>query len=294
MRFLFLIATCISICIIFNSNTEISPGNPEKEILYGKDLIARTAYYLGPKGKIATLSNGMNCQNCHNNAGTKPYGLSLTAVAATYPQFMARTNSVLSIAGRINGCFQRSLNGKTLDTTSKEMKAMVAYIKWLGQDAVKGQKPAGSGIIKLAYMDHGADTLKGRAVFMLKCMVCHGANGGGVLAANKTVYIYPPLWGRHSYNDGAGLYRISSFAGFVKNNMPYGTSYKKPQLTDEEAWNVAAFVNSQPRLHFDQHNDWKDIKKKPIDFPFGPYADEFNESQHKYGPFKPIADAQKN
>jgi thiosulfate dehydrogenase len=277
-----------------SSKNNIPSGNAGRQIRYDKALIVRTAYYLGPHGKIAAISNGMNCQNCHNAAGTKPFGLNLYAVAANYPQFMARTGNVISTAGRINGCFQRSLNGKKLDTASKEMRAMVAYINWLGRDVAKGQKPVGSGVAKLAYPDHAADTLKGRAVFIQKCMACHGNNGQGLLAADRVVYIYPPLWGKHSYNDGAGLYRVTSFAGFVKNNMPYGSTYKNPQLTDEEAWNVAAFVNSQPRPHFDQHNDWKDIKKKPIDFPYGPYADVFNEQQHKYGPFGPIVQAQKN
>lgn len=269
-------------------------NNTAKEIQYGKDLITRTAYYLGPKGKVGTLTNGMNCQNCHNNAGTKIYGLNLIAAAANYPQFMTRTNSVLSIADRVNGCLQRSLNGHALDTTNREMKAMVAYIKWLGKAVPKGQKPFGSSVLKLAYMNKPEDRVKGKAVFVQKCQVCHGANGEGLLAADKIAYTYPPLWGKQSYNDGAGLYRITTFAAFVKSNMPFGATYKTPQLTDEEAWNVAAFVNSQPRPHFDQHNDWKDIAKKPIDYPFGPYADQFSESQHKYGPYQQIADAQKN
>jgi cytochrome c len=65
-------------------------------------------------------------------------------------------------------------------------------------------------------------------------------------------------------------------------------NYKNPVLTDQEAWNVAAFIESQPRKHFDQSHDWKDLKKKPIDLPFGPYIDQASEKQHKYGPFKPI------
>ncbi|MCC8423466.1 c-type cytochrome [Mucilaginibacter sp. UR6-11] len=264
------------------------------EILYGKDLIVRTAYYLGPNGKVAHLTNGMNCQNCHNDAGTKFYGLNLIATAANYPQYMPRTGNVMSVAGRINGCLQRSLNGKPLDTTSREMKAMVAYIRWLGKNVPKGQKPAGSSVLKLAYMQRAASPLKGETVFMQKCQACHGANGQGLVSADKIAYIYPPLWGPNSYNDGAGLYRIITFAAFVKSNMPFGTTYKKPQLSDEEAWNVAAFVNSQPRPHFDQHQDWKDQRRKPVDFPFGPYADKFSEQQHKFGPYKPIADLQKS
>jgi thiosulfate dehydrogenase len=265
-----------------------------KQVLYGKDLIARTAYYLGPKGKLGHLTNGMNCQNCHNAAGTKFYGLNLISTAANYPQYMPRTGDVMSIAGRINGCMQRSLNGRALDTTGREMKAMVAYMKWLGKGVPKGQRPPGSSVLKLAYIGKAADPIKGKVVFMKKCQVCHGAEGQGLKVANGVVYTYPPLWGNDSYNDGAGLYRITTFAAFVKSNMPFGTIYKTPQLTDEEAWNVAAFVNSQPRPHFDQSNDWKDISRKPIDFPFGPYADQFSQSQHKFGPYRPIADVQKS
>jgi thiosulfate dehydrogenase len=62
-------------------------------------------------------------------------------------------------------------------------------------------------------------------------------------------------------------------------------------LTNEEAWDVAAFVNSQPRpLKLFRH-DWPDLKTKPVDYPFGPYVDGFNEEQHKYGPYPPIKEA---
>ena len=104
--------------------------------------------------------------------------------------------------------------------------------------------------------------------------------------------IGPALWDKKSYNDGAGLYRISNIAKYVKYNMPQGTTYLNPQLTDEEAWDVAAFINSQTRPHINVPKDWPDKAKKPVDHPFGPYADNFTEKQHKYGPYKPIADEQ--
>jgi thiosulfate dehydrogenase len=84
------------------------------------------------------------------------------------------------------------------------------------------------------------------------------------------------------------MYMISKLAGYVKNNMPFGATYQNPQLTDQQAWDVAAFINSQPRPHRDQHADWKDAKMKPVDFPFGPYADAFTAKQHKYGPYLPL------
>ena len=99
----------------------------------------------------------------------------------------------------------------------------------------------------------------------------------------------------HSYNIGAGLYRLSRFAGYVKSEHAAerrpGTS---PQLTDEEAWDVAAYVNSQQRPETDLRADWPKIAGKPVDHPFGPYADPFTEEQHKFGPFGPIAEARKH
>jgi thiosulfate dehydrogenase len=264
-------------------------GKKGDQIKYGKELIAHTAKFLGPKGSVGHISNGMNCQNCHNEGGTKAFGFNYSAVKSTYPQFKARSNSIVSIAGRINGCFQRSLNGTKLDTTSNEMLAMLAYMNWIGKDVAKGVKPKNAGIMKLAFLDRAADPLKGKAVFVKNCVSCHGKNGEGLMAPSGNGYTYPALWGKNSYNDGAGLFRISNFAGFVKNNMPFGVNYQHPILNDEQSWDVAAFVNSKPRPHIDQKGDYKNLSKKPIDLPFGPYADKFSEEQHKYGPFNEIA-----
>ena len=130
---------------------------------------------------------------------------------------------------------------------------------------------------------------------MNNCQRCHGKNGEGKFNQDSSGFIYPPLWGANSFNTGAGLYRISNLAGFVKNNMPFDEStYKHPKLTDEEAWDVAAFVNSQPRPLIKNKIDYPDISKKEIDNPVGPYSDTFSEQQHKYGPYKPIAEALQN
>lgn len=266
-----------------------------KQVIYGRNIIANTAAYFGPKGSIAPITNGMNCQNCHLDAGTREWGNNYGAVSSTYPKFRDRSGTTETIAKRVNDCFERSLNGKALDTTSKEMQAIVTYIKWLGKNVPKGTKPKGSGIHELAYLDRAADPAKGAIVYETKCKSCHGANGEGALAPDNIVYAYPPLWGEHSYNSGAGLYRLSRFAGYVKDNMPYNqATHNNPALTLEEAWDVAAFVNSKPRPTKDLSKDWPDIAKKTIDHPFGPYADGFTEQQHKYGPFKPIVAARKN
>lgn len=263
-------------------------------VLFGRELIENTSYYLGPKGTIAAITNGMNCQNCHLDGGTLPWANNYSAVVSTYPKFRDRSGSLETIPKRVNDCFERSLNGTALDTASHEMKAILAYLHWVGDEIPKGKKPKGSGIMELPYLDRAADPAKGKVAYQAKCQTCHGADGQGQPNIEGYGYAYPPLWGKNSYNSGAGLFRLSRFAGYVKNTMPFGqTDHKSPQLSNEEAWDLAAFVNSQPRPKKDLGKDWPDISKKPVDHPFGPYADGFSEQQHKFGPFQPIVDARK-
>ena len=259
-----------------------------EELHYGRELVANTAEYLGPKGKVKTISNGMNCQNCHLQAGTAPLGNNYGAVASTYPKVRARSGKEEDIQKRINDCFERSLNGKPLERESKEMKAMVAYINWVGKDVPKGELPVGSGIYEVPLLDRAADPTKGKIVYENQCSSCHQADGKGMAKPDGTGYLYPPLWGEASYNHGAGLYRISRFAGYVKANMPLGVTFESPILSDEDAWDVAAYVNSMDRPKKNLTKDWPDISKKPMDHPFGPFTDGFSEEQHKFGPFKPI------
>ena len=257
-------------------------------IRYGRKLIAKTAYYLGPKGVAGKVSNELNCQNCHLNAGAKPYGNSFAAVASVYPVFRPRSGMVESIEFRINDCLQRSMNGAPIDTSSVEMHAMVAYLKWVGKDVPKKTRPKGAGAMELTYMERAADPLRGKIVYESKCKLCHAKNGEGIRKPGETGFIYPPLWGKDSYNNGAGLFRLGRFAGFIKYSMPFGATFENPQLTDEDAWDVAAFVNSMPRPEKDFSGDWPDLKRKAVDYPYGPYADRFTEKDHKFGPFGPI------
>ncbi len=260
-----------------------------KLIAYGRDLIAHTQDYFGENGLVRpAIINALNCQNCHLDAGGKPFGNNYFAVASTYPQMRARSGALETIPKRVNDCFVRSLNGQPLDTTSREMRAIVAYMNWLGTNVPKGEKPQGAGLMEVPLLARAADPALGKKVYVEKCASCHGADGQG-LPMPESAREYPPLWGAQSYNEGAGLFRMSRFAGYVKANMPFGANHQNPQLSDEEAWDVAAYVNSQPRpKHPFLDTDWPNIAKKPYDHPFGPFADTFPERQHKYGPFGPI------
>jgi thiosulfate dehydrogenase len=256
---------------------------------YGKRLIHETSRYLGPQGTVGHFSNGMNCQNCHLESGTRAWAGNFGSVASLYPRFSERRGGPETINQRITDCFERSMNGRAPDSNSLEMRAMSAYISWLGKDVEKGKKLPGTGLEPLGFLERAADSGKGRLIYISKCQSCHGVNGEGKPDSLTKGYLYPPLWGDHSYNTAAGLYRLTKFAPFIKANMPYGSIYDKEQLSKEEAWDLAAFVNSQPRPVKKFKQDWPNILLKPVDIPDGPFSDSYNSFQHKFGPFEPIA-----
>jgi thiosulfate dehydrogenase len=133
---------------------------------------------------------------------------------------------------------QRSENGKVLPEDSKEMTALVTYLQWISKGIpIYADVPwLGVGTIQ-NYQEGNKDN--GAQVFTQKCSPCHGGQGQGTQQA-------PPLWGDRSFNDGAGMATAANLAGFALNNMPY----KNPTLQPQEAEDVAAFIDSQPRPHF--------------------------------------------
>lgn len=267
---------------------ELSNSESDNLIRYGKQLIDSTSRYFGPNGIVAHLTNRLNCQNCHRESGTKLYTNNFLAVASTYPKFRERSGRVESVEWRINECMQRSLNGEPIDSMSKEMRAMVAYINWTGKNVKKNAKVDGAGTKELSFLDRAANPSTGAVIYATKCSSCHGKNGEGVLSFDSVGYVYPALWGEHSYAVSAGMFRLSKLASFIKHNMPLGATYNEPLLNEEEAWDVAAYINSQPHPKKMFAADWPVLRTKPVDYPFGPYADNFSEKQHKYGPFNPI------
>jgi thiosulfate dehydrogenase len=119
------------------------------------------------------------------------------------------------------------------------MTGLVAYTQWLSKDEVTGRPFPGRGLVNLPELT--GDTAKGSKIYSEQCSVCHGADGAGKLP------VAPALWGPNSYSDGAGMNQIPKMAAFVQHNMPQtapGT------LTPQEAYDVAAFVNSKPHTVF--------------------------------------------
>ena len=143
-----------------------------------------------------------------------------------------------------------------------------------------------------------ADVQVGEGIYKEKCASCHGEKGQGVRAGavgSATGYVVPPLWGNDTFNTGAGMNRLLTAASFIKTNMPLGAAHGQPQLSDDEAYDVAAFVLSKPRktkphLEHDFPARWN----KPVDAAFGPYVTGMDPEQHKYGPFGPLQSRMKD
>jgi thiosulfate dehydrogenase len=169
------------------------------------------------------------------------------------------------------------------------MRSMITYIEQLGRQHAAMGETRRTGVEPAAFVEPGrrASVEDGARVYRNRCQLCHGANGEGLKATARSGdgYLFPPLWGTDSYNIGAGMARVLTAARFIKARMPLGD----PSLTDDEAFDVAAFMNAQPRPGMDNlEKDYPDLARKPVDSPYPPYADPFSVEQHRLGPFAPI------
>lgn len=223
------------------SDSAIPAGPLGVSILRGRALLVATRDSLP-----AHVGNRLRCSSCHLDAGRRPSG-TWVGVFARYPQYRSRSNSVETIEYRINDCFRRSMNGSALPTDGPDMRDIVAYLAFLSSGLAVGppRTPPGARLAKWAGFT--ADTGDGARVYGQTCARCHGPTGGGSPLA-------PPLWGLESYNIGAGMARVRTAAAFIKDNMPFDAP---GSLTDRQAFDVAAYVNAQPRPDFpDKVHDW--------------------------------------
>jgi thiosulfate dehydrogenase len=264
----------------------------------GRDLIAKTSSLIGPDAPDPAMrygGNGLDCQSCHLQAGTQRFGLPLAGIWGVFPTYIARENEIRTLEERINGCMERSMNGKALPVGGDEMKAMLTYIQFISGSERVGKSLDGRGAPSLTLPEKAGDPTHGHQVFTLVCAVCHGADGQGQRldpAEAKQAgrrYRFPPLWGPDSYNDGAGMARGISAAQFVHANMPLGTTWEAPVLSVADAFDVVAYVSGQPRPHKSGLDaDFPDRSRKPVDATYPPFIGPFSADQHRLGPWPPI------
>ena len=196
---------------------------------------------------------GMSCSNCHLNAGLRERALPLLGVAGAFPEYNRRSGRLYSLGDRITDCFLRSedatgsgLSGEGLPSpTSPEVLAVSAYIAWLARGIeVGGALPwRGQNTIPPSALVpvEQLEPAMGEALYREKCITCHGVDGQGVTIGDKRA---GPLWGDRSWNDGAGAARVYTLAGIIRWTMPY---LDPGSLTDQDAQQIASYINSQPR-----------------------------------------------
>ena len=281
-------------------NAESLPAGAFKDaVLYGREVFNETYSVIGPEvrdEKMRYSGNNLSCQSCHLQSGTQRFALPMIGVYGAFPTYMAREDEVRTLEERIQGCMERSMNGRELPLSGKEMKSLLAYVQFVSTGLPVGKATEGRGSPALPLLARAADPKRGASVYQTNCASCHQPDGQGKRngqPGDAKGYQYPPLWGPDSFNNGAGMHRLIASATFIRANMPFGTHYDAPVISAEDAWDVAAYINSQPRpARANLERDYPNRARKPVDAPFPPFVDKFPLEQHKFGPFKPIQDAQ--
>lgn len=221
----------------------IPEGREGASIRRGRALVMKT------KDSLPHLvGNRLNCTSCHLDGGVRPNAMPLVGVYARFPQYRTRSGTVELMEDRITDCFLRSMNGRPPERGSRDMRDMIAWFGWISRDVPVGGRVPGQGMPAVAPLE--PDTAAGEQLYAVECARCHGNSGEGTVIA-------PPVWGDSSYNIGAGMARIRTLAAFLRHNMPYD---KAGSLTDQQAYDLAAYINGQPR---------PDFSGKELDWPFG-------------------------
>lgn len=217
-----------------------TPGPPQGPlgdlVAYGRNIMADTPRYM-PRN----VGAGMSCFACHLQSGTKARGGSLVGVYAAFPQYSARAHRVIALQDRIAECFLYSMNGPPPEFSSREMEAIVAYVAYLSAGTPVGAKANPASAYQKFESPSKPDSSRGKVLYAQKCAACHQASGAGIAGA------FLPLWGKKSFNNGAGMHRLWTMASFVKKNMPRNAPNS---LSDQEAYDVSAYILAQPRPRF--------------------------------------------
>lgn len=218
----------------------IPDGEFGEVIRLGRTLVEETTTHPLTRNYVG---NSLNCTSCHLRNGLDPQAASFIGVATAYPAWSPREKRVITLEDRVLNCFMRSCNGTRPPLGSRASVAITAWITWLSTDMpiqMNSQRPAGPHAVpKLSVDVRAADRERGAALYVDRCAPCHAEDGQG---HEK----HPPVWGAKSYNRGAGLANNAQLAAWLKVAMPLDDA----TLSDQEAIDIAAFVNAHERPEF--------------------------------------------
>ena len=202
-------------------------------------------------------TGSLQCSSCHLDAGRRRDAAALIGVYSRFPRYMDRTGAVIPLEDRVNYCFTRSLAGNRIPTGSREMQDIVAYLAFISTGVPAGTHVIGEAMPKMPKLS--GDTARGAAIFATTCTVCHGPQGQGKPPA------IPALWGPASFSIGASMAREERAATFIRHFMPLSNP---GSLTDQQAYDVASYINSHPRPDSPgKEKDWP-AEGVPYDVPY--------------------------
>lgn len=199
---------------------------------------------------------GLTCNNCHLEAGRKPNSGPMWAAMSAYPVYFERSDRTDTIEDRIRTCFAFSMNGFPPAPDAPETRALVAYFHFLSKGAPMATTLPGRSFPDLGYTGQEPSKDRGKVIYKTRCMSCHGENGEGQKQGGEH-YIYPPLWGWDSYNKASSFYHVRNMlARFIWANMPLKQDF---ELTQQEAMDVAAYINIHDRPKDPRKGVWSDL-----------------------------------
>lgn len=259
---------------------EVPDGETGELIRAGRRLADETPAVLREVASAGGgyAGNALACGSCHRQGGTREGLLSWVGVARSYPRYHPRAGRVVALSEEVNSCLQRNLGAPPLPAESQPMRAILAWLDHLAPF------PSADATAAFSLPDRRADLPAGEEVYRRACQRCHADDGSGIPGSGG-----PPLWGPDSYSTGSGLHRLQIAARFLRDQMPPGASAGHSPLSEDEAWDVAAYINSFARPEFPGlDGDYPVLSEKPADCPYPPFSDPFPADQHRYGPFRPI------
>ncbi|KAB8033702.1 c-type cytochrome [Fluviispira multicolorata] len=282
------------------NKNELPKGKEGELIRYGIELVTNTSQLIGPKAKKKELrisANNLDCVHCHQVGlsglpGTKKYSIPWINSKNEFPQLDIKSMTVKSIETIIRGML--GTTPQKMSNNTKEMKAIVAYINWLGKKTQLNMNMENTKLDnRFNLPKRASNPIKGKALYNTLCSSCHGIEGLGLKKADFEQgggYQFPPVAGDDTYSDGGHMYMIPLLTSFLYTNMPMGATHDNPILKIDDAYDISSYINNNLKRKHDSNRmvlyPFKELRPEGFAIPehFKNSNQEFEKA--KFGPFQ--------